>query len=57
VRIFTKSTAIQHAKDKIRSQLVHPGPIATDMIKDVAREQGRMGAAPAAAADGARGNG
>src|SRR5215471_5407163 len=34
VRIFTKSTAIQHAKDKIRSNSVHPGPIATDMIKD-----------------------
>ena len=34
VRIFTKSTAIQHAKDKIRANSVHPGPIATDMIKD-----------------------
>ena len=34
VRIFTKSTAIQHAKDKIRCNSVHPGPIATDMIKD-----------------------
>jgi cyclopentanol dehydrogenase len=34
VRIFTKSTAIQHARDKIRSNSVHPGPIATDMIKD-----------------------
>jgi len=35
VRIFTKSTAIQHAKDKIRCNSVHPGPIETDMIKDV----------------------
>jgi len=35
VRLFTKSTAIQHAKDKIRCNSVHPGPIATDMIKDV----------------------
>jgi cyclopentanol dehydrogenase len=34
VRIFTKSTAIQHAKDGIRANSVHPGPIATDMIKD-----------------------
>src|SRR5262249_13358146 len=35
VRLFTKSTAIQHAKDKIRCNSVHPGPIATDMIKDM----------------------
>jgi cyclopentanol dehydrogenase len=35
VRLFTKSTAIQHARDKIRANSVHPGPIATDMIKDL----------------------
>jgi cyclopentanol dehydrogenase len=35
VRLFTKATAIQHAKDKIRCNSVHPGPIATDMIKDM----------------------
>ena len=35
VRLFTKSTAIQHARDKIRCNSVHPGPIATDMIKDI----------------------
>ena len=35
VRLFTKSTAIQHAKDKIRCNSVHPGPIATEMIKDM----------------------
>jgi cyclopentanol dehydrogenase len=35
VRLFTKSTAIQHAKDKIRCNSVHPGPIVTDMIKDM----------------------
>jgi NAD(P)-dependent dehydrogenase (short-subunit alcohol dehydrogenase family) len=35
VRIFTKSTAIQHANDRIRANSVHPGPIETDMIKDV----------------------
>ena len=34
VRLFTKATATQHAKDKIRCNSVHPGPIATDMIKD-----------------------
>lgn len=35
VRLFTKATAIQHAKDNIRCNSVHPGPIATDMIKDM----------------------
>lgn len=35
VRLFTKSTAIQHAHDNIRCNSVHPGPIATDMIKDI----------------------
>jgi cyclopentanol dehydrogenase len=32
VRIFTKVTASQHAKDQIRCNSVHPGPIDTDMI-------------------------
>jgi NAD(P)-dependent dehydrogenase (short-subunit alcohol dehydrogenase family) len=35
VRLFTKATAIQHAKENIRCNSVHPGPIATDMIKDM----------------------
>jgi cyclopentanol dehydrogenase len=35
VRLFTKATAIQHAKERIRCNSVHPGPIATDMIKDM----------------------
>jgi NAD(P)-dependent dehydrogenase (short-subunit alcohol dehydrogenase family) len=35
VRLFTKATAIQHVKDKIRCNSVHPGPIATDMIKEM----------------------
>src|SRR5215813_2594311 len=35
VRLFTKATAVQHAKDKIRCNSVHPGPIATDMIKEM----------------------
>ena len=35
VRLFTKATAVQHAKDNIRCNSVHPGPIATDMIKDM----------------------
>ena len=32
VRIFTKSTAIQYAKEGIRCNSVHPGPIDTDML-------------------------
>jgi len=39
VRLFTKATAIQHAKDKIRCNSVHPGPIATDMIKDMLEDK------------------
>lgn len=34
VRIFTKVTASQHAKDRIRCNSVHPGPIDTDMLRD-----------------------
>ena len=34
VRLFTKATAIQHAKDKIRCNSVHPGPVTTEMIRD-----------------------
>jgi cyclopentanol dehydrogenase len=32
IRIFTKVTASQHAKDKIRCNSVHPGPVDTDML-------------------------
>jgi NAD(P)-dependent dehydrogenase (short-subunit alcohol dehydrogenase family) len=39
VRLFTKSTAIQHAREGIRCNSVHPGPIVTDMIKDVLEDQ------------------
>jgi NAD(P)-dependent dehydrogenase (short-subunit alcohol dehydrogenase family) len=39
VRLFTKSTAIQHAREGIRCNSVHPGPIATDMIKDVLEDR------------------
>ena len=35
VRLFTKATAVQHARDNIRCNSVHPGPIATDMIKEM----------------------
>ena len=33
VRLFTKVTAVQHAKDKIRANSVHPGPIDTPMLQ------------------------
>jgi cyclopentanol dehydrogenase len=33
VRIFTKVTASQHARDGIRCNSVHPGPIDTEMIR------------------------
>ena len=33
VRIFSKSTAIQYAKENIRCNSVHPGPIETDMLR------------------------
>ena len=35
MRLFTKSTAIEHAADNIRCNSVHPGPITTDMIQHV----------------------
>lgn len=34
IRSLTKYTAVQHAKDKIRANSVHPGPIDTKMISD-----------------------
>lgn len=34
VRLFTKNTAMQHAKDGIRANSIHPGPIDTDMISE-----------------------
>lgn len=33
VRLFSKVTATQHAKDRIRCNSVYPGPIDTDMIR------------------------
>ena len=31
VRIFSKSTAVQYASERIRANSIHPGPIDTDM--------------------------
>ena len=33
VRLFTKATAVQYAKEGIRANSVHPGPIATPMTE------------------------
>lgn len=41
VRLFTKATATQHAKDNIRCNSVHPGPIDTDMMRDVLDDPAR----------------
>ena len=35
VRVFSKSTAIQHAVDKIRCNSIHPGPIDTPMLAGI----------------------
>jgi NAD(P)-dependent dehydrogenase (short-subunit alcohol dehydrogenase family) len=34
VRLFTKTVAMQHARDGIRCNSIHPGPIETDMLKE-----------------------
>src|SRR5262250_1231654 len=33
VRVFTKVTAVKHAKDRIRCNSFHPGPIDTAMLQ------------------------
>jgi cyclopentanol dehydrogenase len=39
VRIFTKVTASQHARDRIRCNSVHPGPVDTEMFHNAFRER------------------
>ena len=42
VRLFTKSTALQHAKDGIRANSIHPGPVDTEMIaENISTPEGR----------------
>lgn len=38
VRVFTKVTAIQHAKDNIRCNSIHPGRISTPMTEEALKE-------------------
>jgi 3alpha(or 20beta)-hydroxysteroid dehydrogenase len=35
VRLFTKAIAIQHAGENIRCNSIHPGPVDTEMMRDV----------------------
>jgi cyclopentanol dehydrogenase len=42
IRIFTKVTASQHAKDKIRCNSVHPGPVDTEMFHSSFRDKDAM---------------
>ena len=43
VRIFSKSTAIQYAKENIRCNSVHPGPIETPMLRSARGSGAELG--------------
>jgi NAD(P)-dependent dehydrogenase (short-subunit alcohol dehydrogenase family) len=42
VRIFSKATAVQHAKDHIRCNSVHPGPVDTPMVRGPQTDSSRL---------------
>ena len=42
VRIFSKATAVQHAKDGIRCNSVHPGPVDTPMVRGPQTDEARL---------------
>jgi NAD(P)-dependent dehydrogenase (short-subunit alcohol dehydrogenase family) len=42
VRIFSKATAVQHAKDNIRCNSVHPGPVDTPMVRGPQTDPARL---------------
>jgi cyclopentanol dehydrogenase len=42
VRLFSKATAVQHAKDNIRCNSVHPGPIDTPMVRGPQTDPARL---------------
>ncbi len=39
VRLFTKAAAMQHVQENIRCNSVHPGPIATEMIRGLMADE------------------
>jgi cyclopentanol dehydrogenase len=39
VRLFTKATAVQHVGDNIRCNSIHPGPITTEMIREMVADE------------------
>jgi NAD(P)-dependent dehydrogenase (short-subunit alcohol dehydrogenase family) len=43
IRIFTKVTAAQHARDRIRCNSVHPGPIDTEMLHSAMADPAVLG--------------
>ena len=42
IRIFTKVTASQHARDRIRCNSVHPGPVDTEMFHSAFQDKDAM---------------
>jgi 3alpha(or 20beta)-hydroxysteroid dehydrogenase len=42
IRIFSKVTASQHARDRIRCNSVHPGPVDTEMFHSAFRDREAM---------------
>jgi len=46
VRLLTKATAIEHVKDNIRCNSVHPGGVDTPMVQDAPDDPARQGRTP-----------
>ena len=42
VRLLTKSTAVQYAKEGIRCNSIHPGPIDTDIIQETLTDPAKL---------------